>query len=466
MAVITDKSGMSTHKTTRMNLHSREILSSIAKSQHDRQWIIFAFQLLYVGNAIFVYHFTRNIPWSRWLQRASFYPFAIYLIFAIWCLVRSRIKALKTYEVVASMALDFWICANVLSSFKSISIGNTLVSAMGGVADFSPETFFTFVFPLITLRCLHFTPLYVILAGGMATLVWLNHLLLRIYTPGGPVSHVSTLHLVTASADKLASIGVVTFVLVICVREARRHLLNATIRAAAGRSLTRMVGSDVAKEVLFSRKNLTPGKGRRETAAILMIDLQDFTQIAYHADPSDVLSLLAKYQQMVEPVITKNGGHIDKFMGDGILAHFGAIDPSFTFAAGALRCMEGLLIKMDQWNDERRLAGKTPLYYRMSCDIGTVVVGLVGGESKVEFTLIGDPVNIAAKLEKHSKKLDARALTTLRAFKMAENQGFAPLRPIQVQHNCAVEGIADPLDLVVIAKQQRHSSKIKLKKAS
>ena len=197
-----------------------------------------------------------------------------------------------------------------------------------------------------------------------------------------------------------------------------------------------------------------------------MIDLQDFTQIAYHADPSDVLSLLAKYQQMVEPVITKNGGHIDKFMGDGILAHFGAIDPSFTFAAGALRCMEGLLIKMDQWNDERRLAGKTPLYYRMSCDIGTVVVGLVGGESKVEFTLIGDPVNIAAKLEKHSKKLDARALTTLRAFKMAENQGFAPLRPIQVQHNCAVEGIADPLDLVVIAKQQRHSSKIKLKKAS
>jgi adenylate cyclase len=224
-----------------------------------------------------------------------------------------------------------------------------------------------------------------------------------------------------------------------------------------------MVGSNVAKEVLFSR-NVTPGKGKRQNAAILMVDLQDFTRLSHQADPSEVLALLAHYQQLVEPVILKHGGQIDKFMGDGILAHFGAIDPLPAFAAHALTSMEHILHVMDEWNKQRVANHHAPLPCRVSCDVGTVVAGIVGASSKLEFTIIGDPVNIASKLEKHSKKLNARSITSLRAFQVARKQGYSPRETPHMHRDCAIDGISAPLDLVVLSPQRTyHSQKTKLR---
>jgi adenylate cyclase len=294
----------------------------------------------------------------------------------------------------------------------------------------------------------------------MAVLVWIWQITIGVYGAGKASAVLSepNLHLITASADKLASIVVVTFVLVFLVNEARRHMFNATVRGAAGQGLARMVGTHVAREVL-SLKNLKPGRGRRETAAILMIDLQDFTRLSHQSDPSYILALLADYQKLVEPVITCHGGYIDKFMGDGILAHFGAIDPDATYAIQAMCCIEQLLFTMDKWNANRIARGSIPLHYRIACDIGSIVIGLVGAESKMEFTIIGDPVNLTAKMEKHSKKVGARALVTLRAFKIARHQGYRPLSSAKTISNAVIEGIAEPVDLVILSTQTKAAEK-------
>jgi len=446
---------MRNRRSKQINLNGRDIRDSISKSQHERQVIICSFQIAFAANAALILRYTRHVSWSALFSKEFFLSLFLYILFAIWCVIRSRDTRLKPYEVIVSIFMDFYICARVLYAFKLAPINSHGSGSVRSAMEWQTEAFFSFIFPLITLRSLHFKPFYVIVAGIMAVLVWMGQLISGLHSAGTAFSaamRVPTFQLVAASADKLASIVVVTLVLVISGREARRHLHNSTLRGAAGRGLTRMVGSRVAKEVLFS-KNIIPGRGRREIAAILMVDLQDFTRLAFQANPSDVLTLLAHYQQLLEPVIAKNGGFIDKYMGDGILAHFGAIEPSSTYAAQALRCTEEILITMDKWNYRRLASGKAPLYCRVACDVGRVVVGLVGGMTKMELTIIGDPVNLTAKLEKHSKKLGARAVTTARAFDTARRQGYIPLAPPAAHPKCSIEGVRDSIDLIVIAAQ-------------
>ncbi len=439
---------MAQKKQKHINLRGDDILDTIVKSQHDRQWIIFGLQLIYLFNSLLIFRHTRNISWAVFIRSSIILPACLYLCYAFWCLVKSQKRPLLTYEVIISIALDFWISADVLLNSAAATSGGRI------------ESFFFFLFPLIAIRTLHFNPQFILIAGGMAFLVWFANLLGGIHAApklfaGGIKGEAKTLLL--TSADKLGSLLAVTGVLAVVMREARRHLFTSTIRGAAGKGLARMVGSNVAKEVLFSR-NMTPGKGKRQNAAILMVDLQGFTRLSHQADPSEVLALLAHYQQLVEPVIIKHGGQIDKFMGDGILAHFGAIDPLPTFAANALTCMEHILYVMDEWNHQRLTYNNAPLFCRVSCDVGTVVAGIVGGNSKMEFTIIGDPVNIASKLEKHSKKLNARGITSLRAFQVARKQGYSPRETPHMHKDCQIEGLATPIDLVVVSKQRTYQS--------
>ena len=456
-----DTLAMGTNRSKQINLNRRDLRDSISKSQHGRQVIICLFQIAFAVNAAVILRYTRHGSWSAPASRGYFIPLVLYILFAIWCVVRSRDNRLRPFEVILSILMDFYICATVLYAFKLAPTTSHGAGAIRSTMEWQTEAFFSFIFPLITLRSLHFKPIYVIVAGIMAVLVWIGQLISGLHSASTIFStamRVSTFNLVVASADKLASIVVVTLVLVISGREAGRHLRNSTLRGAAGRGLARMVGAHVAKEVLFSN-SIVPGRGRRETAAILMVDLQDFTRLAFQVNPSDVLTLLAHYQQLIEPVISRNGGFIDKFMGDGILAHFGAIESSSTYAAQALRCIEEILITMDKWNERRLASGKAPIYCRIACDVGRVVVGLVGGATKMELTIIGDPVNMTAKLEKHSKKLGARAITTARSFDTARLQGYVPLVPPASHPKCSIEGVRDSVDLIVIAAQKRYEKR-------
>ncbi len=454
MFVSTDRVYMGTNRQNQINLRGDDILSAIVRSQHDRQWIIFGLQMLYAVNAVLIFRFSKGMSWPSLARSSIVLPICLYLMVATWCLLKSQKRPLLTYEVIVSIALDFWISADVLLHSAGADGGRS-------------ESFFFFLFPLIAIRTLHFNPQFVIIAGCMAALVSFAELIGGIQAAPKAFAgglKASGLALLVTSGDKLISLAVVTGVLAVAMREARRHLFTSTIRGAAGKGLAKMVGSNVAKEVLFSR-NTTPGKGKRQHAAILIVDLQGFTKLSHQADPSDVLALLANYQQLVEPVILKHGGQIDKFMGDGILAHFGAMDSSPTFAAQALACMESILHAMDHWNYQRFQNGRPTLLPRVACDVGTVVAGIVGGSSKMEFTIIGDPVNIASKLEKYSKKLEARSITSLRAFQVARKQGYSPQETPKMHRECMIDGVREPLDLVVLSPQ-KHYSQQKTKIAS
>jgi adenylate cyclase len=141
------------------------------------------------------------------------------------------------------------------------------------------------------------------------------------------------------------------------------------------------------------------GAGRRETVAVLFADIVAFTRMAEAMAPEDVLALLREFHARMTAEIFASGGTVDQYMGDGILAVFGAPTASSNDAANALNCAEMMLDTLQRWNDEREREGDARLDIGIGLNYGPVVLGDVGSEHSMSFTAIGDTVNTAARLQ-------------------------------------------------------------------
>ncbi len=151
------------------------------------------------------------------------------------------------------------------------------------------------------------------------------------------------------------------------------------------------------------------------------------------------------------PLIQQHSGVIDKFLGDGILATFGAAKRSDRYAADALEAIDAVMVEALRWQSERGAQGEPPIAINAGVAVGRIVFGAVGDERRLEYTVIGDTVNLAAKLEKHNKLECTRALATADALERALVQGYrAPTRP-EPRAKRLVGGLSEPIDLVVLA---------------
>ncbi|MEN8195322.1 MAG: adenylate/guanylate cyclase domain-containing protein, partial [Pseudomonadota bacterium] len=148
----------------------------------------------------------------------------------------------------------------------------------------------------------------------------------------------------------------------------------------------------------------------------------------------------------------RHGGSIDKFLGDGILATFGAAMPSDTHAADALRALEAVIAAGDAWSQSRGKVGAEPMALGAAVATGRVVFGAVGDESRLEYTVIGDAVNLAAKLEKHNKAIGARALVASETYDLAVSQGYRPAKQPQRISGVEIVGVEGPVELMVLAR--------------
>jgi adenylate cyclase len=138
-------------------------------------------------------------------------------------------------------------------------------------------------------------------------------------------------------------------------------------------------------------------------------------------------------------------------MGDGILASFGAVAPDPRHAAGALRAVDAILVAVDAWRARRVPAGQVAPDVGAGLAHGPVVFGIIGDATRLEYTVIGDAVNLAAKLEKHNKVEQTRAIATRAAYELARSQGYAGGKALREAR--PVGGVAAPLDLAVLGER-------------
>ncbi|NHN76170.1 adenylate/guanylate cyclase domain-containing protein [Azotobacter chroococcum] len=323
-------------------------------------------------------------------------------------------------------------------------------------AQFSlKSTEFAYLFILIALRALRFEPLWVILSGLTAAAGWLALLGHAVASaPGNPITwdYVTSLRSIQihygGEFDRVLALLMVTAVLAFSLSRARRLLASAVAREQAVADLSLFFDESVASRITHSEAQVMAGQGELRQAAILFLDMRGFTGAAARLAPDELIALLGEYQGLLLPILKAHGGSIDKFMGDGILASFGAVSPDPAFAAQALRAVDAIWTAVGRWRAQRQAAGLPAPDVGAGLASGEVVFGIIGHGRRLEYTLIGDAVNLAAKLEKHNKVEHSRGLTTRTTYQLARAQGYAGSKELRAARR--VGGVAAPLDLAVL----------------
>ncbi|MCR9144582.1 MAG: adenylate/guanylate cyclase domain-containing protein [bacterium] len=213
-------------------------------------------------------------------------------------------------------------------------------------------------------------------------------------------------------------------------------------------SLARYFSPEVVDEITTSPDVLR--KGGRQAVTVLFTDIRDFTRMSEGMDALALAEFLSEFRGRMSAAIFENGGTLDKFIGDAIMATFGTPRPSKIAgqdASNALRAARGMLAALEKFNAERESRGLAPVRIGIGLHSGEAFAGNVGSEDRLEFTVIGDAVNTASRIESLCKKLNATLLISEAVFDQAGRPEDAEKMP-----RVRVKGKVDPLQVYRIAK--------------
>ncbi len=315
------------------------------------------------------------------------------------------------------------------------------------------HTAFAYAFALVALRALRLEPDWVAFSGAVAAAGWVLLAVFAASEPGAltadPLVYFSTATVLPAAEfDRVAALLAVTAVLWLAVRRSRALVYKAHISAAATKELSRFFAPELARRIAGSDEVTALGLAEMRHAAVIFFDMRGFSNMSRSMTPHEMVGLLSDYHALVVPLIRAHGGSIDKYLGDGILTSFGAVEPSTSYARDALESALAIAKATDAWQAARQAEGKPAPAIGMGIASGQVLFGAIGTEDRLEYTVLGDVVNLAAKLEKQTKAEQVRGLATSETYVLAFEQGFKT--PLEIRDKRPVAGISGQFDLVVI----------------
>jgi len=162
-------------------------------------------------------------------------------------------------------------------------------------------------------------------------------------------------------------------------------------------AFSRYVSSNVAQRVLQNLDEVELG-GVHVTASVLFADIVGFTSISEKMPPDETANLLNEYFTLISNITEEHNGHIDKFMGDCAMAVFGVPEVTSDHSYNAISCAISIQEKVKQLNSQRLKEKKIPVHFRIGVNTGVMVAGNLGSNDRMEYTVIGDPVNLASRL--------------------------------------------------------------------
>ncbi|WP_420339802.1 adenylate/guanylate cyclase domain-containing protein [Roseibium sp.] len=180
--------------------------------------------------------------------------------------------------------------------------------------------------------------------------------------------------------------------------------------AAERANLSRYFPSSLVDVLASSDRDI--GAVRTQDVAVLFTDIVGFTEFAERHKPEQVMTLLRQYHAMVERVIFQNGGTLDKYLGDGVMATFGTPETKPGDAANALKAATQLLEENEAFNKGQADLGLDPIQISVGVHFGPVILGDIGPSRRLEFAVVGDTVNVASRLEAATRDLGCRCVVS------------------------------------------------------
>jgi adenylate cyclase len=175
-------------------------------------------------------------------------------------------------------------------------------------------------------------------------------------------------------------------------------------------TMSRYMDPSIADQLLSSGAEILGGKS--VTATVLFSDIRSFTTLTEQLGPVATVSLLNEYFEIMVDCVQKEGGMLDKFIGDAMMAAFGVPMPHEDDEDRSVRAAVSMIRALDIWNRERLEAGKFAVEIGVGLNTDVVVSGNIGSKKRMDFTMIGDGVNLAARLETACKQYKARILVS------------------------------------------------------
>jgi adenylate cyclase len=201
--------------------------------------------------------------------------------------------------------------------------------------------------------------------------------------------------------DDLELISAVAAQTAIAVENVRAHERLAKEEVARA-NYSRFLPEYVVKQMLENPESFKLG-GVLQTITVLFADIRGFTRISEHAPPEKIVQLLNRYFSAMTDIIFAHGGTLDKYLGDGLMALFGAPTVTPKDAANAIAAAVAMQRRMLSINDELREEGFPEIGIGIGLHTGEVTVGYIGSERRSEYTAIGDAVNTSSRLESNAK---------------------------------------------------------------
>ncbi|MDY6785148.1 MAG: adenylate/guanylate cyclase domain-containing protein [Cyanobacteriota bacterium] len=169
-----------------------------------------------------------------------------------------------------------------------------------------------------------------------------------------------------------------------------------------------------------SIRDINLGDSVERTMSILFADIRSFTQLSEQMSLQDNFEFINGYLSRMEPAIVENNGFIDKYIGDGIMALFGRS------ADDAVRAAIAMLNRLNQYNLRRKENHRLPLEVGIGINTGNLMLGTIGGTFRMDSTAIGDPVNLASRLESLTKEYSVPLLISHNTFiALEEHQDYS-----------------------------------------
>jgi adenylate cyclase len=268
------------------------------------------------------------------------------------------------------------------------------------------------------------------IAGGHLDFHERRRALAELYLLFGPPPNVIRVVMLLAAA----------VILIVVARQGRLLLERAVRETTLRLNLTRYLPRELAP-ILSEDGFAGLRAGRRVKVALLFVDIRDSSALADTMDPGRLAVFMSAFRRRVMRAAAQHGGVVDKFIGDAALILFGVPAENRTDAARALACGRTLLALMERWNAKRGF--EPPVRIGIGVHVGEVFCGVVGDEDRLEFTVLGEPVNTAARIEQATKSIEAPFLASRDVVEAAGETG----RWTEVEHE-PLRGVTRPVRLM------------------